>query len=161
MPNRQSEILIQFKNVPHSIFATKCRGLEPNTLIIRLQPEENIRLLIMAKQPGLDLEGVELREVGLNVSLDAAFAKTRRRIAYERLILDLLEGDPTLFVRADEVEAAWAWIDSIHNGCAAARSEEHTSELQSLMRISYAVFCLKKKKYIKYNTKRNQLTTMI
>src|SRR3546814_5514991 len=88
--------------------------------IFRLQPEENIRLLIMAKQPGLDREGVELREVGLNVSLDAAFAKTRRRIAYERLILDLLEGDPTLFVRADEVEAAWAWIDSIHHGWAAA-----------------------------------------
>src|SRR3546814_3851083 len=74
----------------------------------------------MAKQPGLDREVVELREVGLNVSLDAAFAKTRRRIAYERLILDLLEGDPTLFVRADEVEAAWAWIDSIHHGWAAA-----------------------------------------
>jgi glucose-6-phosphate 1-dehydrogenase len=74
----------------------------------------------MAKQPGLDREGVELREVGLNVSLDAAFAKTRRRIAYERLILDLLEGDPTLFVRADEVEAAWSWIDSIHDGWAAA-----------------------------------------
>src|SRR3546814_16672360 len=81
-----------------------CSSDLPNPLIIRLQPEENIRLLIMAKQPGLDREGVELREVGLNVSLDAAFAKTRRRIAYERLILDLLEGDPTLFVRADEVE---------------------------------------------------------
>src|SRR3546814_4103539 len=65
LPNRQSEILIQFKNVPHSIFATKGKGLEPNTLLIRLQPEENIRLLIMAKQPGLDREGVELREVGL------------------------------------------------------------------------------------------------
>lgn len=120
LPSRQSEIMIQFKDVPHSIFAAKGKGLEPNTLIIRLQPEENIRLLIMAKQPGLDREGVELREVGLNVSLDAAFAKTRRRIAYERLILDLLEGDPTLFVRADEVEAAWTWIDSIHNGWAAA-----------------------------------------
>ena len=120
LPNRQSEIMIQFKDVPHSIFAAKGKGLEPNTLIIRLQPEENIRLLIMAKQPGLDREGVELREVGLNVSLDAAFAKTRRRIAYERLILDLLEGDPTLFVRADEVEAAWSWIDSIHDGWAAA-----------------------------------------
>lgn len=120
LPNRQSEIMIQFKDVPHSIFAAKGKGLEPNTLIMRLQPEENIRLLIMAKQPGLDREGVELREVGLDVSLDAAFAKTRRRIAYERLILDLLEGDPTLFVRADEVEAAWTWIDSIHKGWAAA-----------------------------------------
>ncbi|WP_184476637.1 glucose-6-phosphate dehydrogenase [Rhizorhapis suberifaciens] len=116
LPSRQSEIMIQFKEVPHSIFSGRGKGLEPNTLVIRLQPEENIRLLIMAKQPGLDREGVELREVGLDVSLDAAFAKTRRRIAYERLILDLLEGDPTLFVRADEVEAAWSWIDSIHNG---------------------------------------------
>lgn len=116
LPSRQSEIMIQFKEVPHSIFSGKGKGLEPNTLVIRLQPEENIRLLIMAKQPGLDREGVELREVGLDVSLDAAFAKTRRRIAYERLILDLLEGDPTLFVRSDEVEAAWKWIDSIHNG---------------------------------------------
>src|SRR3546814_12961455 len=121
MPNRQSEILIQFKNVPHSIFATKGKGLEPNTLIIRLQPEENIRLLIMAKQPGLDREGVELREVGLNVSLDAAFATTRRRIAYARMNLDLLEGDPTLFVRAAEVAAAWAWIDSIQIGRASCR----------------------------------------
>ncbi|MCF8707468.1 glucose-6-phosphate dehydrogenase [Rhizorhapis sp. SPR117] len=120
LPSRQSEIMIQFKDVPHSIFATKGKGLEPNRLVIRLQPEENIRLLIMAKQPGLDREGVELREVGLNVSLDTAFAKTRRRIAYERLILDLLEGDPTLFVRADEIEAAWTWVDSIHQGWAAS-----------------------------------------
>ena len=120
LPNRQSEILIQFKEVPHSIFSGKGKGLEPNTLIIRLQPEENIRVLIMAKQPGLDRGGVELREVGLNVSLDAAFAKMRRRIAYERLILDLLVGDTTLFVRADEVEAAWSWIDSIHKGWAEA-----------------------------------------
>src|SRR3546814_3818444 len=100
-----------------------CSSDLPNPLIIRLQPEENIRLLIMAKQPGLYREAVEQREVGLNVRLDAAFAKTRRRIAYERLILYLLEGDPTLIVRADEVEAAWAWIDSIHHGGAAADME--------------------------------------
>jgi len=118
MPNRQSEILIQFKPVAHSIFSDhgKSSGLEPNTLIIRLQPEENIRLLIMAKQPSLDREGIELREVGLDVSLTHAFAGERRRIAYERLLLDLLEGDPTLFVRRDEVEAQWEWIDSIIDG---------------------------------------------
>ena len=118
MPNRQSEILIQFKPVAHSIFGRRGRnnGLEPNTLIIRLQPEENIRLLIMAKEPGLDRGGVKLQEVGLDVSLSQAFAGERRRIAYERLLLDLLEGDPTLFVRRDEVEAQWAWIDSIIDG---------------------------------------------
>lgn len=118
MPTRHSEIMIQFKPVAHSIFGHNGfgTGLEPNTLIIRLQPEENIRLLIMAKEPGLDRGGVKLREVGLDVSLTAAFAKQRRRIAYERLLLDLMEGDPTLFVRRDEVEAQWQWIDSIIAG---------------------------------------------
>ncbi|MFT3965270.1 MAG: glucose-6-phosphate dehydrogenase [Sphingobium sp.] len=118
LPNRQSEILIQFKHVSHSIFGGRKNGagLDPNTLIIRLQPEENIRLLIMAKEPGLDRDGVKLREVGLDVSLVQAFEGARRRIAYERLLLDLLEGDTTLFVRRDEVEAQWQWIDSIVDG---------------------------------------------
>ncbi len=118
MPTRHSEILIQFKPVAHSIFRRSrfSSGLEPNTLIIRLQPQENIRLLVMAKEPGLDRGGVKLREVGLDVSLTAAFEGQRRRIAYERLLLDLLEGDPTLFVRRDEVEAQWQWIDSIIAG---------------------------------------------
>ena len=118
MPNRQSEILIQFKPVTHSIFRRTGHGngLEPNQLIIRLQPEEGIRLCIMAKRPGLDRDGVKLQEVGLDVSLTHAFAGERRRIAYERLLLDLLEGDTTLFVRRDEVEAQWTWIDSITSG---------------------------------------------
>ncbi|WP_022682191.1 glucose-6-phosphate dehydrogenase [Sphingobium bisphenolivorans] len=117
MPTRQSEILIQFKPVRHSIFGRNGggSGLEPNTLIIRLQPEEYIRLLIMSKRPGLERE-VHLEEVTLDVSLTAAFAGQRRRIAYERLILDLLAGDQTLFVRRDEVEAQWTWIDSIIAG---------------------------------------------
>jgi glucose-6-phosphate 1-dehydrogenase len=116
LPQRQSEISIQFKGVPHSIFAERGGRLQPNTLVIRLQPEEYVRLLVMAKQPGLDREGVRLREVPLNLALDHEFAGTRRRIAYERLLLDLIEGDPTLFVRRDEVEAQWAWIDGIRAG---------------------------------------------
>lgn len=115
MPQRKSEILIQFKKVPHDLFASRGAGLEPNTLIIRLQPEESIRLLVMAKRPGLDRDGVELQEVELDVALDAAYGKQRRRIAYERLLLDFIEGDQTLFVRRDEVEAAWTWIDSIRD----------------------------------------------
>jgi glucose-6-phosphate 1-dehydrogenase len=118
MPTRHSEIMIRFKPVAHSIFAKNGfgSGLEPNTLIIRLQPQENIRLTVMAKEPGLDRGGVKLREVGLDVSLTTAFAGQRRRIAYERLLLDLIEGDPTLFVRRDEVEAQWQWIDSLIAG---------------------------------------------
>ncbi|WP_294274412.1 glucose-6-phosphate dehydrogenase [uncultured Sphingomonas sp.] len=116
MAARRSEIAIQFKPVPHSMFAGRGGLLQPNTLVIRLQPEEYIQLLVMAKEPGLDREGIRLREVPLNLSLDAEFAGTRRRIAYERLLLDLIEGDQTLFVRRDEVEAQWTWIDAIRAG---------------------------------------------
>jgi glucose-6-phosphate 1-dehydrogenase len=114
LPKRHSEILIQFRSVPHSIFPTQGPGLEPNALVIRLQPEEGMTMSVMTKQPGLDRDGIAIKKVGLDVSLTAAFAGTRRRIAYERLLLDLLEGDTTLFVRGDEIEAAWSWIDSIH-----------------------------------------------
>ncbi len=116
LAERRSEIVIQFKPVPHSIFADRGGTLQPNVLVIRLQPEEYIQLLVMAKQPGLDREGIRLKEVPLNLSLEHEFAGTRRRIAYERLFLDLIEGDPTLFVRRDEVEAQWAWIDAIREG---------------------------------------------
>ncbi|MFT3976372.1 MAG: glucose-6-phosphate dehydrogenase [Sphingomonas bacterium] len=119
MPVRRSEIAIQFKPVPHSMFAGRGGVLQPNMLIIRLQPEEYVQLLVMAKEPGLDRDGIHLREVPLNLSLDAEFAGTRRRIAYERLLLDLIEGDQTLFVRRDEVEAQWTWIDAIRAGWAA------------------------------------------
>ncbi len=120
MPQRHSEILIQFRAVPHQIFRPKGAGLQPNALLIRLQPHEGIRLEVMTKEPGLDRAGIALKEVGLDVSLAAEFAKARRRIAYERLLLDLLEGDTTLFVRADEIEAAWTWVDSIHQAWDAA-----------------------------------------
>lgn len=116
MAVRRSEIAIQFKPVPHSMFSGRGGLLQPNTLVIRLQPEEYIELLVMAKEPGLDRDGVRLREVPLKLSLDAEFAKTRRRIAYERLLLDLIEGDQTLFVRRDEVEAQWTWTDAIRAG---------------------------------------------
>ncbi len=116
LPARHSEIVVQFKPVPHSIFAERGGKLQPNALVIRLQPEEYVRLLVMAKEPGLDREGIRLREVPLDLSLDTEFAGTRRRIAYERLLLDLIDGDPTLFVRRDEVEAQWTWIDQIRRG---------------------------------------------
>ena len=67
----------------------------------------------MAKVPGLDREGIRLREVPLDIAMADAFAGPMKRIAYERLLLDLIEGDQTLFVRRDEVEAQWDWIDGI------------------------------------------------
>src|SRR3954466_15376649 len=119
MPNRDSEIYIQFRDVPYSIFASRGAITQPNKLIIGLQPEETIELRLMSKTPGLDRQGVRLREIPLDIGLANAFSEYRRRIAYERLLLDLIEGDPTLFVRRDEVEAQWAWVDRIRAAWAA------------------------------------------
>jgi glucose-6-phosphate 1-dehydrogenase len=113
LPQRDTEIFIQFRDVPYSIFASRGAATKPNKLIIGLQPEETISLHLMSKAPGLDRQGVRLREIPLDIGLANAFSEYRRRIAYERLLLDLIEGDPTLFVRRDEVEAQWAWIDRI------------------------------------------------
>ena len=113
MPQRDTEIFIQFRDVPYSIFASRGATTKPNKLIIGVQPEETISLHLMSKTPGLDRQGVRLREIPLDIGLANAFSEYRRRIAYERLLLDLIEGDPTLFVRRDEVEAQWSWIDRI------------------------------------------------
>jgi glucose-6-phosphate 1-dehydrogenase len=120
MPVRDTEIFIQFKDVPYSIFASRGATTRPNTLIIGLQPEETISLHMMAKTPGLDRQGVRLREIPLDIGLANAFSEYRKRIAYERLLLDLIEGDPTLFVRRDEVEAQWTWIDDVRAAIAEA-----------------------------------------
>ncbi|NUT41292.1 MAG: glucose-6-phosphate dehydrogenase [Thermoactinospora sp.] len=106
MPYRRSEIVIQFKDVPHAIFP----GGSPNRLVIRLQPEEGIELHIMAKEPGAG--EVTLKPVPLKLSFGQTFT-ARVPEAYERLLSDVLAGNPTLFMRRDEVEAAWRWIDPI------------------------------------------------
>ncbi|QQN73082.1 glucose-6-phosphate dehydrogenase [Croceicoccus sp. YJ47] len=113
MPERTTEIIVKFRDVPFSIFAGRGARTQPNTLVIGIQPKENIRLSLMAKVPGLDREGLRLRSVPLDITMPDAFAGPERRIAYERLLLDLVEGDQTLFVRRDEVEAQWDWIDAI------------------------------------------------
>ena len=113
LPERKTEIVVNFRCIPHSIFAKRGAKTEPNALVIGIQPEENIQLQLMAKVPGLDREGIRLRSVPLNITMPDAFAGPKKRIAYERLLLDLIEGDQTLFVRRDEVEAQWDWIDAI------------------------------------------------
>jgi glucose-6-phosphate 1-dehydrogenase len=116
LPLRRSEIVIQFRDVPHSIFPGN--ELLANRLTIRLQPEEEIALLLMNKTPSLEQNGMQLKPLGLNLSLSDTFKthSPRRRIAYERLILEALNGRGTLFVRRDEAEAAWSWIDAIVAG---------------------------------------------
>ena len=118
MPERKTEIVVQFRPVPHSIFASRGAKAVPNRLVIGIQPEENIQLSLMAKVPGLDRDGIRLRPVPLDIAMDDAFGGPKKRIAYERLLLDLIEGEQTLFVRRDEVEAQWSWIDAIRAGWA-------------------------------------------
>ncbi|MEO0464672.1 MAG: glucose-6-phosphate dehydrogenase [Pseudomonadota bacterium] len=124
LPERVTEILVQFRCIPHSIFegtgASPQSMMQPNHLLIGIQPEENITLSLMAKVPGLDEDGVRLREVPLEIAMPDAFVGQHRRIAYERLLLDLVKGDQTLFVRRDEVEAQWHWIDAIRANWASA-----------------------------------------
>ncbi|KQW00278.1 glucose-6-phosphate dehydrogenase [Rhizobacter sp. Root1221] len=114
MQRRSSEIVIHFKSAPYNIFSGIGATLQPNVLMIKLQPEEMITLSLMHKLPGRN--DMQLGQVGLNLSLGDKFTGTRRRIAYERMLLDVLAGNPSLFVRRDEVEAAWKWIDGIVEG---------------------------------------------
>jgi glucose-6-phosphate 1-dehydrogenase len=116
LPERRTHITIQFKPVPHSIFDGAARDdLVANRLVIDLQPDEDVELLLMNKAPGLTQGGMRLQSLPLSLSLLRAYEGpgARRRIAYERLILDVINGASTLFVRRDEVEEAWRWVDGI------------------------------------------------
>ncbi|MDP2764655.1 MAG: glucose-6-phosphate dehydrogenase, partial [Brevundimonas sp.] len=116
LAEKRTEIVIQFKPVPHSIFDHGERGhLAPNRLVIELQPEEDIALSVMNKRPGLD-QRMRLQPIQMSLSWgqdDKGDKPPRRRIAYERLLLDALAGDSTLFVRRDEAEQAWKWVDEV------------------------------------------------
>ena len=116
LPRRCTEIYLQFRAVPHSIFAHTGAQVQPNALVITLQPEERIALNLMTKTPGLDRQGLRLSQVALDLDLQERFAAHRRRLAYERLYLDAIEDNGTLFVRRDETEAAWQWVDAILDG---------------------------------------------
>ena len=111
MAQRWSEIVIQFKPVPHSVFGESAT-LSPNRLVIRLQPDESVNLWVEIKEPGAG--GLRLKSWPLDLTYDEAFT-TRYPDAYERLLMDVVRGRLALFMRRDEVEAAWRWVDSIHN----------------------------------------------
>ena len=109
---RMSEIAIVFKDPPHSIFEGEFNR-KGNVLIIRLQPDEGITLRVTIKEPGPG--GMRLTEVPLDMTFAEALGDQVAFMpdAYERLIMDVIRGDQTLFMRGDEVEAAWAWVDPI------------------------------------------------
>ena len=112
---RASEIAITFKEPPHSIFDDET-GWRENVLVIRLQPNEGMNLMMMIKEPGPG--GMRLMQVPLDMSFAVALGADAEDIpdAYERLIMDVIRGNQTLFMRGDEVEAAWAWADPIIAG---------------------------------------------
>ena len=111
---RTSEIAVYFRNPPHMIFP----GIETpmgNILVIRLQPDEGMTLHTTIKDPGPG--GMRLTEASLDMTFADSLAQDEIvQDAYERLIMDVIRGDQTLFMRGDEVEAAWAWVDPIING---------------------------------------------
>jgi len=116
---RSSEIAVVFRDPPHMIFP-KMEGRRGNAMIIRLQPDEGITLRNTIKEPGPG--GFRLAEVSLDMTFaDALGAHSEAQDAYERLIMDVIRGDQTLFMRGDEVEAAWSWVDPIITGWEEAR----------------------------------------
>jgi glucose-6-phosphate 1-dehydrogenase len=112
MTKRYSEIVINFKSVKHNVFPDQGK-IPGNKLIMRLQPEERIELVQMTKLPGPG--GYRYRPISLKLDYMDSFNE-RFPEAYERLIVDVLRGEQTLFMRQDELEAAWIWIESVvHN----------------------------------------------
>jgi len=111
---RASEIAVIFRDPPHSIFGEDAEWRE-NVLVIRLQPDEGMTLRVMIKEPGPG--GMRLKDVALDMSFAEALGDDMQiPDAYERLIMDVIRGNQTLFMRGDEVEAAWAWSDPVIAG---------------------------------------------
>jgi glucose-6-phosphate 1-dehydrogenase len=122
LPKRATEIAIQFKRAPQMFFPGEER-LEPNVLAMRIQPDEGISLRFGAKIPGPTMQ---LQEVDMNFQYGSSFGETVTQAdAYERLLLDAMLGDRTLFTRADEVEQAWAWAEDIQEGWAQHPNNVH------------------------------------
>ena len=120
LATRVSEIVIEFKPIPYSIFGDSAGPIFANQLVIRLQPDEGVKQYIMIKDPGPG--GMRLRQISLDMSFAQSF-DGRAPDAYERLIMDVVRGNQTLFMRRDEVEAAWRWADPIQNAWESARQE--------------------------------------
>ncbi|WP_417545464.1 glucose-6-phosphate dehydrogenase [Marinobacter sp.] len=112
LPEKLSQIIIHFKPAPHYIFDPDQKHLANNKLIIRLQPDEGMSLQILTKDQGLD-KGMRLRQGPLELTFSETFETDRIPDAYERLLWEVMKGNQYLFVRRDEVENAWQWVDQI------------------------------------------------
>ncbi|WP_149193268.1 glucose-6-phosphate dehydrogenase [Luteimonas suaedae] len=111
MPARATEVVVSFRPVSHWLFdRPSAERAPPNRMRMRLQPQETIELGLMGSLAAPEWGATELQPMSLDLTMSPT---PKRRIAYERLMIDALKGDQTLFVRDDEVEAAWRWIDSV------------------------------------------------
>lgn len=113
LPKRASEVAVQFKEIPHILFnANPSQPLSPNVLILRIQPEEGLAMRIMSRVPGTR---AQTHPVEMNFKYSEAFGRPSPE-AYERLLLDVMMGDASRFMRRDAVEASWGWITDILDG---------------------------------------------
>jgi glucose-6-phosphate 1-dehydrogenase len=110
LPQRVSEIVVSFRPVPYNLFGPGAGVIRNNRLILRLQPDEGVRMWMMIKDPGPG--GMRLEHVPLDMTFAGAFG-ARTVDAYERLLMDVVRGNQTLFMRRDEVDAAWDWVGPI------------------------------------------------
>lgn len=122
MPSRCAEVIIQFRKPKHNIFPEQTLGLPGNQLRIRLQPDEGMELHFLTKQPGLG--DIPMDGLSMNLDIPDSFKK-RGFDAYARLILEVLRGDQTLFMSAEEVIASWEWVDRIIENWDIAKSKAH------------------------------------
>jgi glucose-6-phosphate 1-dehydrogenase len=114
MNYKRTEIVVYFKQLPHNIFKDSYRHLPPNKLIIHLQPNEGVEIEMLNKVPGIDGD-IKLQKTKLDLSFTETFKKNQLFGGYEKLILEALRGNPTLFLSREEIEQAWSWVDSIQN----------------------------------------------
>ena len=111
MHSKSSEIVVRYKAVPHNIFSKEA-SLKADQLVLRIHPDEGIDLKLNTKKPGVS--GYDLEELPLDLNLHD-YHELGHQDCYERLLLDVIRGNPSLFVRRDEIEASWKWIDNIIN----------------------------------------------
>ncbi|MGZ5069361.1 MAG: glucose-6-phosphate dehydrogenase [Methylobacter sp.] len=117
MKYKRTEIVVNFKQQPHNIFKESFKELPSNKLIIHLQPNEGVEIQILNKIPGID-ENIKLQKTKLDLSFSETFKNSKIFGGYEKLVLEAMRGNPTLFLSREEIEQAWTWIDSIQDAWA-------------------------------------------
>jgi len=120
--NKRTEIVINFKQLPHNIFTESYKELPANKLVIHLQPNEGIDVQILNKVPGID-ENIKLQKTKLDLSFSETFKNSSLYGGYEKLVLEAMRGNPTLFISREEIEQAWSWVDSIQDAWEHANEE--------------------------------------